>query len=310
MAIPVTLKDPTGNSTNTLTMYKNSIFTLLGLNLLISVGTCFGQSPSKHPSFNIITQTIASKKLNETRVINISLPDDYQANSKEKYPVIYLLDGGIEEDFVHVAGLVRYNTQPWINRFPKSIVVGIENTNRRRDFSYPVPNLDFLARMGFKKEQYPLYGGSANFISFLEHELQPYINQQYRTTEGKTIIGESFAGLMATEILLKHRKLFDTYIIISPSLWWGNEGLIASAPKDLSTANDQEIKVYIGASNKEEDLIMYNDAVALSETLKKNGGSHMKVSFDYLPDEIHSTIIHQAVYNAFKLLYPHTAYQK
>ncbi len=51
---------------------------------------------------------------------------------------------------------------------------------------------------------------------------------------------------------------------------------------------------------------MYEDAVALSDVLKKYGGSRMKVYYDYLPGEIHATIIHQAVYNALRLLYPQT----
>lgn len=254
------------------------------------------------------TDEIQSSVLKEKRVLNIYLPEGYDKNDTVKYPVVYLLDGGVEEDFIHIAGLVRYNTQPWINRFPRSIIVGIENTNRRKDFTFAVPNLDFVNRIGFKPEQFTAYGGSANFITFLEKELQPYIGKKYKTTAQKTIIGESLAGLMATEILLKHPDLFNTYIIMSPSLWWGKESLLTEAPSLLAKDVHRELKVYIGVCSKEENKIMYDDAVALSETLKKYGGSNMKVYYDYLANETHATIIHQAVYNAFKLLYPHTDY--
>ena len=253
---------------------------------------------------------IQSVSLGEKRTLNIYLPEGYNKNDTIKYPVIYLLDGGAEEDFIHIAGLVRYNTQPWINRFPRSIIVGIENTNRRRDFTFAVPNLDFVKRMGFKPEQFPAYGGSAKFIAFMEKELQPYIAAKYKTNDQKTIIGESLAGLMATEILLKHRSLFDTYIIMSPSLWWGQESLLAEAPGLLKNGTPKDIKVYVGVCSKEEDKIMYDDAVALSEVLKRYGGNRMKVYYDYLPDEVHATIIHQAVYNALRLLYPQSEYQK
>lgn len=260
---------------------------------------------SKHQPFMLsVVDTIPSKALKETRVINVYLPEGYSTESEEKYPVIYLLDGGVEEDFVHITGLVRYNTQPWIDRFPKSIVVGIENTDRKKDFTFSVPNLDFVDRIGFQKDQFSTYGGSSNYISFLEKELQPFIANKYKTNETKTIIGESFGGLLATEILLKHRNLFTNYIIMSPSLWWGKESLLAAAPSLLKTGNHTEIKVYIGAPNKDENQIMYNDAVALKEVLKREGGDKMSVLFDYLPDESHSTVIHQGVYNAFKLLYP------
>ncbi len=97
-----------------------------------------------------------SKELDEKRTINIYLPEDYKPEDSVLYPVIYIIDGGMEEDFFHIAGIVRFNTQPWINRFPRSIVVGIENTNRRRDCTFPVPDLDFVEKMGFKKEQFQL----------------------------------------------------------------------------------------------------------------------------------------------------------
>lgn len=255
-------------------------------------------------------QKIPSKILGEERKISIYLPEDYKQNDTTKYPVIYILDGGVNEDFIHIAGIVRFNTQPWINRFPRSIVVGIENTNRKRDFSFAVPNLDFVEKMGFKKESFPTVGGSAKYIAFLEKELQPYISKKYKTTAQKTVIGESFAGLLATEILLKHRDLFSTYIIVTPSLWWGNESLLAEAPKLLKSGSKNKVQVYVGACNKEEDLTMYNDAVALAEVLKENQENLKQVHFDYMPNEIHSTAIHQAVYNAFKLLYPKTEYQK
>ena len=250
------------------------------------------------------TVQLPSKELNETRTINIYLPDDYDPKDSAGYEVIYLPDGGVEEDFFHVAGIVRFNNQPWVNRFPKSIVVGIENTNRRRDFTFPVANLDFVSKMGFKKEQFPAYGGSGKYIAFLQKELQPFIDSSFRTNKKRTIIGESLAGLLATEILLKHIDLFDTYIIITPSLWWGGESLLRSAPTLLPADHKRKVKVYVGACNKEEDKVMYEDAVALSGLLKKRSGGWLYHVYDYLPDEYHATVMHLAVYNAFKLLYP------
>lgn len=253
---------------------------------------------------------LQSKELAEERTINIYLPEDYDPKDTVKYPVIYIPDGGMEEDFFHIAGIVRFNTQPWINRFPRSIVVGIENTNRRRDFTFPVKDLGFVEKMGFKKEQFPAYGGSGKYIAFLQNKLQPWINSNYKTNGKRTVIGESLAGLLATEILLKHRALFDTYIIMSPSLWWGNGSLLRQASALLEKEKTVRTNVYVGACNKDEDKRMYEDAISLAELLKKEGGRGMKVFYDYLPGELHSTVMHQAVYNAFKLIYPHTEYQK
>lgn len=271
--------------------------------ILCCANSIFAQTES-NPLTIGVSEQFHSTILNETRTINIYLPEDYNVNDTTKYPVIYIPDGGIEEDFFHIAGIVRYNTQPWINRFPKSIVVGIENTNRKRDFTFAVSNLDFLEKVGFKKENMPSYGGSENYISFLEKELQPFIETKYKANQKKTIIGESLAGLLATEILLKYPNLFDTYIIISPSLWWGDETLLKQSDSLLKSNLNKQIKVYVSTPNKREDMRMYNEAKALYKHLKQN--QNIISFFDYLPDEFHSTIIHQAVYNAFKKMYPKT----
>lgn len=278
---------------------------------LLFVNSSFAQiTDNGQPIVLGITEKLKSTELNETRTINIYLPEGYDKNNSTRYPVIYILDGGIEEDFIHITGIVRYNTQSWIARFPKSIVVGIENTNRKRDFTFSVPNLDFVEKTGFKKKNFPQYGGADKYIAFLEKELQPYIDKKFNTDNHKTVIGESLAGLLATEILLKHRNLFDSYIIIAPSLWWGDQSLLAEAPNLLKAKDNKPVQVYIVACDKEEDKTMYDVAVSLSETLKQNGGNNTKVYYDYVQNEIHTTIIHQAVYNAFKAFYPKTIYQK
>lgn len=282
--------------------YKLPIFLLL-----FNSNQIFAQTEST-PLILGVTEQIQSKILGEIRTINIYLPEDYNANDTVKYPVIYIPDGGIEEDFIHITGIVRYNTQPWINRFPKSIVVGIENTNRQRDFTFTVSNLNFLEKVGFKKEKFPQYGGSENYMAFLEKELQPFIKDKYKTNDHSTIIGESLAGLLSSEILLRHPNLFDTYIIISPSLWWNDETLLKQANGLLQSNLHKQIKVCVSAPNKKEDTRMYSDAKALYKVLKKN--QNITAFFDYLPDELHSTVIHQAVYNAFKKFYPKTAYSK
>lgn len=280
----------------------NTLFALLGIIQCIHVDA---QTDAAPLSFGI-TERFHSEILGETRTINIYLPENYQTGDSLSWPLIFIPDGGVEEDFFHICGIVRYNTQPWIARFPRSIVVGIENSNRQRDFTFPVSSLDFLEKVGFKKEKFPQYGGSAKYIGFLEKELMPYLAAKYKTGAGKTIIGESLGGLLTTEILLRHTSLFDHYIIISPSLWWGDEVLLKEAQIRSFPKKEPTTSVYIGAPDKKEDINMYRVAKTLHTALKKRGD--LTLFFDYLPEEKHSTVIHQAVYNAFRKFYPKTAY--
>ena len=286
-------------------MKINSIFLIL-ITFFISV-FCTAQEKSKPLTIGK-SDLLSSKILKEDRILNIYLPENYNANDTINYPVIYILDGGMEEDFLHIAGIVRFNTQDWIGRFPRSIVVGIEGNTRKRDFTFTVSNTDFIEKEGFSKSSFPQYGGSGKYMDFIEKELQPYINKTYKTDAKKTIIGESLAGLITTEILLKRPHLFDDYIIISPSLWWGEQLLLTDAETLLNKNLSKKVNVYLGVPNKEEDIKMYNESEVLQKLLKSNKNIHL--IFDYMPEELHSTIIHQAVYNAFKKLYPKTAYSK
>ncbi|MBS1586263.1 MAG: alpha/beta hydrolase [Bacteroidetes bacterium] len=248
------------------------------------------------------TVRLYSKQLGENRSLNIYLPDGYNDNDTAEYPVIYLLDGGVDEDFIHVVGLVQFNTFPWINRIPKSIVVGIVNTDRKRDMSFPTT----IAK---DKKQYPTTGGSAKFIAFLGEELQPYIRGHYRTNSSRTIIGESLGGLLATEILFKRPELFNRYIIISPSIWWDNGSVLKLNPSILNADYRKKTDIYIGVGKEgltptDEPRVQEVDANLLADKIKSAKNKKVRVYFDYLPQEDHATVSHQAIYNAFRLLYP------
>lgn len=245
-------------------------------------------------------EEINSKELGEKRILNIYLPEGYAANDTITYPVTYLLDGSADEDFIHVVGLFQFNNFSWIDRVPKSIIVGIANNDRKRDFTYPTTNET-------DKKKNPTSGQSAKFISFIETELQPFIEKKYKTNSSKTIIGQSLGGLLATEILLKNSHLFTKYIIISPSIWWDNGSLLNyNFPKNDSKM-PQNLDIYIGVGKEglaptEMPHVMEVDANLLYEKLKKSKNMH--VFFDYLPQEDHATVTHQAIFNALRLLYP------
>lgn len=272
--------------------------------LLLSTSFLFGQTDNSKPFVLGVIDEIQSKELNETRILNIYLPEGYDANDTIKYSVIYLLDGSADEDFIHVVGLVQFNTFEWINQIPKSIVVGIATIDRRRDFTFP-------STVELDKKNNPTSGHSDKFISFIEKDLQPYINSKYKTNNDKTIIGQSLGGLLATEILLKQPSLFNRYIIVSPSLWWDNGSLLNQSSNLLTADFNQQTDIYIGVGKEgltptENPRVMEVDANLLADKIKETKSDKMHVYFDYLPLKNHATILHQAVSNSFHLLYPKT----
>lgn len=234
-----------------------------------------------------VTHTVRSVELSENRNLNIYLPEGYSKDLKESYPVIYLLDGSVDEDFIHIAGLMQFSNFPWVNILPKSILVGIENVDRKRDFTFPTRNEK-------DKKDFPTTGGSANFISFIEKELQPFIEKKYRTNSSKMIIGQSLGGLLATEILFKKPELFNSYIIVSPSLWWDDQSLLSIEKKTV------KIKKLIYIAVGKEGDIMEKDARRLHSLLEERKQANTQIRFEYFPDENHATVFHQAVYKAFQ----------
>jgi predicted alpha/beta superfamily hydrolase len=267
--------------------YMNKILTAIFALVICQLGNAQITERSK---FSIgETLEIKSKILNESRTINIYLPDSYNKDSLRKYPVIYLLDGSKDEDFIHIAGLVQFCSFSWINIISKSIVVGIGNVDRKRDFTFP-------SSVEIDNKEFPTSGKSENFMDFIENELQLIIGKNYRVNNQKTIIGQSLGGLFATEVLFKRPEMFDNYIIISPSLWWDNELLLSFELKE--SLNNK--KIYVGVGKEGE--VMERLAKSLFEKLKimKNGDS---TYFGYFEKQNHGDALHLAVYDAFVKLF-------
>jgi len=234
--------------------------------------------------------TMHSEILDEERALNVYLPYGYSPDSSKTYPVIYLLDGSAYEDFIHVAGIVQFGSYSWINMIPETIVVGIENVNRNRDFTGET-------RDSMHKADYPEMGGSANFTDYLKSEVIPYIEASYKTSETRTIIGQSLGGLLATEILLKQPEMFDNYIIISPSLWFDFESYLDLDPKE----SDATHKIYVGVGD--EGKIMKSVAKKLYKKLKKHLKEEDTLAWGYFKDNDHGDVLHLAVYDAFEQLF-------
>lgn len=254
------------------------------------------QTESTKPFVLGVIEEIQSKELKEKRILNVYLPEGYDPKDTVKYPVIYLLDGSADEDFIHIVGLVQFNSFEWVDQVPKSIVVGIANVDRRRDFTFP-------STVEYDKRNNPSSGHSDKFIAFIEKELQPFIQAKYKTNGTKTIIGQSLGGLLATEILLTKTSLFTHYIIVSPSLWWDSGSLLNKLPTSL-----ENVKVFIGVGKEgltpsKPARVMEEDVRLLYDMLVKIKSNKVMLDFDYFPQENHATILHQAVFNAFKSLW-------
>jgi predicted alpha/beta superfamily hydrolase len=239
------------------------------------------------------TFTINSNILGETRRINVYLPPAYTESREARLPVLYMPDGGIAEDFLHVAGLVQVSVGNGTMR--PFLLVGIENTERRRDMTGFTENEN-------DKKIAPRVGGSAAFRKFIRDELMPQVKRRYRTTNETAIVGESLAGLFVVETFLLEPDLFDTYIAFDPSLWWNNQKLVNGAGERLRARPRLEKTLYLASSSDDTE-----GTQRFAEILGKNAPPGLRWHYEKMPDEKHSTIYHPAALKAFRAVFKSAA---
>jgi predicted alpha/beta superfamily hydrolase len=235
------------------------------------------------------TFTIKSKILSETRRINVYVPPGYKESAETRLPVLYMPDGGMAEDFLHVAGLVQVSVGNGTMR--PFLLVGIENTERRRDMTGPTENEN-------DKKIAPRVGGSAAFRKFIRNELMPQVKGRYRTTNETAIVGESLAGLFVVETFLLEPELFDTYIAFDPSLWWNNQNLLGDAGERLRARPKTEKTLYLASSGEDTEATQ-----RFADILGKDAPPGLRWHHEKMPDEKHSTIYHPAALKAFRAVF-------
>ena len=237
------------------------------------------------------TFTVISGILGETRRINVYLPPGYAESGTARLPVLYMPDGGIGEDFLHVAGLVQVSVGNGTMR--PFILVGIENTQRRRDMTGPTHSEQ-------DKKIAPRVGGSAAFRAFLRRELMPQVKARYRTTDETAVVGESLAGLFVVETFMKEPDLFDTYIAFDPSLWWNNQKLVNDAAETLRTRPGLSKTLYFANSDEE---VIAGTVQRFADILARHAPPGVRWHYEKMPDEHHSTIYHPAALKAFRAVF-------
>jgi predicted alpha/beta superfamily hydrolase len=236
-----------------------------------------------HDEFNI-----ESKQVGETRNINVWTPPEYKT-STDSLPVMYMADGGIiDEDFPHIANTLAELIKS--KSIPPMILVGITNTQRRRDLTGPT-------EITKDKEIAPIVGGSEKFRAFIKEELFPEISKRYRTTNKKSIIGESLSGLFVVETFFLTPEMFDNYIAFDPSIWWNDHYLTRTAKEHLANSPKTEKRIWFAGSN-EETISKYTKELA--GIFKAENISNISWNYSPEPKEKHNTIFRATKEKAIK----------
>jgi len=259
--------------------------------------------------------SVYSKILKEQRKILVHVPNNGPNDiySKQRYPVVYLLDG--EAHFKSVVGMIEQLSSTLGNTtFPEMIVVGIPNTDRTRDLTpthvhSELPMMDSIAAKNS--------GGGENFMAFIEKELMPYIDSKYPTEPYRMLIGHSFGGLTVMNTLIHHPNLFNAYVAIDPSMWWDNQKLLKEAKKDLTSTKYPNVSLFLGIANTMEKGMDIKTVIKdttniskhirsileLNNYLSSNKQNQLKFQSKYYSDDDHGSVPLITEYDALHFIF-------
>jgi len=238
---------------------------------------------------------LQSNILNEAREYWVSLPESYnnEGSSYKSYPVLIVLDGN--SHFRSITGMVNYMSSGYNGntRIPEMIVVAIQNVDRRRDFT---PDKIITKRENTS-------GGGENFLSFLEDELIPELDQTYRTDPYRILFGHSLGGLLATHAYMKEKTLFNAFIAVDPS--FGTWDAVTMDEKlDAVTDNSFERFIYIATANWGKRNSRNRDRhVRLYEALNSKCESEFPGKLEYFENENHGSVPPIAFYNGISIIF-------
>lgn len=262
-----------------------------------------------------IGQTIEfeSKILKENRQVFIHQPKGFWGMDEKmsNLPVVFVLDA--ETQFLHTVSTIDFlSAAPLGNDLiPRSLIVGIPNTNRNRDLS-PVKGM--IANDSTTLE---ITGGGGIFLDFLTEELIPFIESNYSTSKHRTLIGHSLGGLITFEALLRKREYFDNYISIDPALGFADGTYMEEILDTLSTADlsTEHLFFAVGSTKPtfltEEEVMMDDSDFTIMNSIPnrvflkkiKNNQWSLNISSKFYPNENHFSIPHKSTYDGLRKLY-------
>lgn len=225
---------------------------------------------------------LQSKVLNEDRYFYVYTPVGYNT-SQDKYPVLYVLDGDASFFFsLAIANFLSNN-----GRIPKTIVIGIPNINRMRDFTPSV------------NEQTPHSGGGDKFLEFLEDELIPYIDQHYRTHPFRTLYGHSLCGMFSIYTLFTKPNMFKAHIAVSPYLIYDDEYVIKQVESGLKEQQFFDNYLFITVGN---EPAYFNSLDKMSKLLKNNT-KQLQWIYYKKENEDHGSVPLKSLYDGLIFIY-------
>ncbi len=250
--------------------------------------TAFGQNQQAINKLNI-----KSEVLGEERVVLVRTPAGYDSN-KQQYPVLYMTDGAAQ--LGHTIATVEFLTRN--GRMNDLIIVAITNTDRTRDLT---PTKATLPNTAGQPTEFPTSGGADNFLKFIETELIPKIESNYRVQPYRIFAGHSFGGLFALHAFLTRPEAFNAYIAVSPSMQWDNHLVSRKAEAFFKERKELNRTLYVTLANEGgEAKVGFERFKAI---LSKNSPKGFFWGSALMEDEDHGSVVMRSHYDGLRKVF-------
>lgn len=256
--------------------------------LLIISSAAFAQPPTG----TVTTLTLKSAVLGEDRNVLVRTPPGYETN-KLNYPVLYMTDG--DAHMGHTASTIEFLTQN--GRISDLIVVGITNTDRTRDLT-PMKSTNKTAAGDL---QFPTSGGADNFLKFIETELIPRIEKEYRVQPYRILAGHSLGGLFAIHSMISKPGVFNSYVAVSPSLQWENGEALKRAEEFLKNRKEMKATLFVSIGN--EPGAIGDSFDSFRDLLSKTKIKGFEWQAERMADEDHGSVVLRSHYFGLRKVY-------
>jgi len=227
---------------------------------------------------------IESAVLGEERTILVRVPAAY-GRGNTRFPVLYMLDAHAPQNVMAV-GIVEQ--QAWGGQMPEMIVVGILNTARVRDMT-PTRVAD---RAGS--------GGLDKFLDFIEKEVIPLVEKNYRTEPFRVFAGHSLAGLAAVYTFVSRPDMFNAYIAASPFLHWDNNFVTKLAAEKFKANGNRNKTLYVALGDEPAYTNGHN---AFRNLLKNSFPKGLAFEYQVFQNENHGSIVLPAYYGGLRKVF-------
>ena len=226
---------------------------------------------------------IDSAAFGQKRTVRVWLPPAYDADSDEKFDVLYLHDG--QNCFDAATSFVgEWRIDETLTTLIEArtvrpvVVVGLDNGGARRINEYTYG-------------PHPKHGGgqAAKHATFLIEEVMPRVAKDFRVKTGPAhtfLGGSSLGGLVSLEIARRHPGTFGGVMAMSPSLWWPSPRVIDEIEKAESPYAGTKVWLDTGTretGDEKEDAQYVADTQRLATVLTAKNVEHRFVVDDGAP---------------------------